>query len=91
MKSRHLIIAVVVVLFAYLLIPHQRSGADETPRKDMYFAAPYVIASDARQSAYLENPELRMLGGRSFIVGKVVAGTVVSQSNQPAALHADLV
>jgi len=74
MKSRRLVIAVVIAVFAYLLIPHQRSDADQAPPKDMYFSAPFVIATSASQSAYLADPELRMLGGRSFIVGKVVAG-----------------
>jgi hypothetical protein len=71
MKSRYLIAAIVIATCTYLLISHRNGGADETPKRDGYFKTRFILLNAGDQvGAYLENPELRVLGGRTFIVGK---------------------
>jgi hypothetical protein len=73
MKSRFLITAVTVAAIAYVFITH-RSGADDTPQKNAHFSSPFVVVvTSAKGGAFLENPEIQILGGRSFIVGKAAA------------------
>lgn len=74
MKSRNLVIAIAVALAAYLLIVHQKSGAADVEMKGEYFSNPYIVLlSSSKLSAVLEHPEIKVLAGRSYIVGKVPA------------------
>jgi hypothetical protein len=72
MKPHYLIATVAITLFAFLLITHQRSGADTEPPKDVYFTGRYIAVNyHDSGSTVLENIKLKVLGGRTFIVGKI--------------------
>jgi hypothetical protein len=72
MKSRYIFTALAIAACSYLIVSHRNVGsADETPQKDMYFKTRFILATAYEQTgAYLENPELRMMGARSYLVGK---------------------
>ncbi len=73
MKTRYLIAGITIAVCAYLLISHRCGGADVVPPKDAYFTGRYIAINyhDNGNSTVLENTELKIIGGRTFIVGKI--------------------